>query len=125
MATFGTTAQTFGGVAIDRAYSRNILPNTRWLYSAAGLVDPGDANIATLSLVYEKDDGSFVTLGSITASGSGVRKRHMGPFDLFATGGVPSNELIPVVRLRAIKDAGLDGTVESWTIMLRLLPSKQ
>ncbi len=125
MAAFSTTPKTFGGFAIDRSVFRRLLPDERWVIYGAGLVDPGDGNTATISVVYQKDDGTFVTLGSITQVGGGLTKRTIGPLDLYGTAGVPTNEGVPIVRLRAVKDAGTDGEVFTWSLFLRLLPARQ
>lgn len=125
MPTFNTTGRTFSGLAVDRSVFRQRLPDARWFVYAAGWVNAGDTNVATVSLVYEKDDGAQVTLGSVTHNTATKTKKVMGPFDVFATVGVPAGEQIPVVRLRASKASGADGTIESWVLWLRLLPARQ
>jgi hypothetical protein len=124
VATFGTSGTTFGGFAIDRAIFGRLLPDARWMVYAAGVVDPGDGNTATVSLVYQKDDGTLVTLGSVAQTGGGATKKRLGPLDVFATGGVPAHEVVPIVRLRAQKNAGADGTVTAWSIWVRLQPRR-
>lgn len=125
MAAFGTAGTTFGGFVIDRETFRRLLPDDRWVLYAAGFVNPNDGNTATISLVYQKNDGTLVTLpGAITQSGGGLIKRVMGPVDLYASPGVPA-ENIPVVRIHAAKNAGVDGELFSWTLWLRLLPGRQ
>lgn len=126
MPTFDTTGRLFGGVSVDRSVFRELLPDHKWYAYCAGLVNPGDANVATLSLVYVTDTTSTTyTLGSTTKTGSGLVKFHMGPFDVFGTASVPAGEDVPVIRLKAVKDAGVDGTVEAATIWLRYLPRAQ
>lgn len=124
MPTFTTTGKTFGGLSLDRTVFRKLLPDARWMVYAAGWVNPNDANTATISLVYEKDDGSQVTLGSTTQAGSGKVKKGLGPFDVFGTAGVPA-EAIAVVRLMAQKTAGVDGTAEAWTMGYHFLPAQR
>jgi hypothetical protein len=114
-----------GGIAVDRSIFRRLLPDARWVVYAAGLVNPQDANIATVSLVYTTDAIANVTLGSVTATGAGFSKKSMGPFDVFGTGGVPAGETIPVIRLVMSKNAGTDALFQTWTIWLRLLANKQ
>ncbi len=121
MPKFGTTARLFGGYAIDRSIFRELQKDSRWLFYAAGWVNPNDGNVASLSLVYEKDDGTQIVLGTVTETGATRVKTSLGPFDLFATAGVPKGETIPVVRLRAVKDAGVDGEIDGWCLWLRLL----
>jgi len=126
VAIFSTSGRLFGGVAVDRTVFRELLPDHRWYAYAAGLVDPGDANIATLSLVYVENTTSTThTLGSTTKTGAGQVKFTLGPFDVFGTAGVPAGEDVPVVRFKAIKDAGVDGAVEAVTLWLRYLPRAQ
>lgn len=125
MPTFDTTGRTFSGLAVDRSVFQKRLPDARWLVYAAGWVNAGDANVATISLVYEKDDGSQVMLGSVTHNTGTKTKKVMGPFDVFATVGVPAGEQVPMVRLKAVKSSGADGTIENWTIYLRLLAARQ
>jgi hypothetical protein len=121
VATFDTTGAVFGGLAVDREVFRRRLPDYRWYVYAAGLVDPRDANTATLELVYHLDDNTLVSLGSITQAGAGMVKRELGPFDVFNTPGVPAGETIPIVRLRATKTAGVPGEVVAWVIWNRFL----
>ena len=121
-ATFSTAGKLFDGYAVNRSVFRELLPDHRWYLYAAGLVNPNDANTATISLRYQKYDTTTVTLGSVTQAGSGLVKKSMGPFDLFAVGGVPMTETVVVIRLNAQKSAGVDGTIECWNIWLRLLP---
>jgi hypothetical protein len=122
--TFGTSLTLFGGVAVDRDTFRRRLPDARWLAYAAGWVDPGDANTATISLRYEKDDGTTVLLGSVTQAGAGRVKKLIGPVDVFGTGGVPAGEAVPMVRIAAQKAAGVNGTLENWTLWIRYLAPK-
>jgi hypothetical protein len=119
---FSTTAKLFGGYALDRATFREFQADDRWLVYAAGWVDPKDGNIATVSLVYEKDDQTVISLGSVTQTGSGRVKKNMGPFDVFATPTVPLDESIPIIRLQAIKNAGVDGELDGWNLWVRHLP---
>ncbi len=123
MPTFGTSPVTFGAIAVDRAVFRRLLPDARWLVYAAGWCDPGDGNDAIVELIYERDDESVVVLGAATFSGAGRSKRLLGPVDLFATSGVPAGEAVPMIRLRARKTAGLDGSLDGWVAWLRLLPA--
>lgn len=123
MPAFGTSARLFGSYAMDRSIFRELQADSRWYFYAAGWLDPKDGNIATVSLVYEKDDGTQLVLGSVTQAGSGRVKKSMGPFDLFATAGVPAGETIPIVRLRAVKDAGVDGEIDGWCLWVRHLPA--
>lgn len=125
MPTFGTTPVVFGGCVIDRVRFRRKLPDDRWYVYAAGLVNPGDGSTATIELVYQKDDNTFVAIGSTTQAGAGEVKKVMGPFSLFDTPGVPSNELIPVIRIRASKSGGVEGTLKTWHVFVELLPSIQ
>lgn len=122
MPTFSTTPTLFGGYALERATFRELQADHRWYVYAAGWVDPKDVNQATVSLVYEKDDQSIITLGSVTQTGSGRVKKKMGPFDVFATAGVPAGEEVPIIRLRAVKNAGIDGELDGWTLWVRHLP---
>lgn len=119
----GTT--TFGGLSVDRSVFRQLLPDDRWLIYAAGWLDPGDANGAMISLAYQKDNAIFVPLGSSTFVGAGYLKRTLGPFDLFATAGVPPGEQIPVVRFACQKLVGGNAFVNTWTVWARFLSSKQ
>lgn len=125
MPTFNTTGRLFDGIAIDRSVFQKRLPDARWLVYAAGFVNAGDTNVATVSLIYQKDDQTQVTLGSVTHNTATTVKKVMGPFDVFATVGVPSGEQVPMVRLKAIKASGADGLIENWDIWLRLLPARQ
>lgn len=126
MPTFTTSGKYFGGLAVDRSVFRRLLPDYRWYVYAAGLVNPGDANVATLSLRYQRDSTStFDTLGSETFTGAGLVKFEMGPYDVFGTAGVPAGETIPIIRFHAAKDAGADGEVAAVTGWVRYLPRQQ
>lgn len=126
MPTFGTAGRTFGGLSVDRSVFRELLPDARWYVYAAGMVDPGDGNVATLSLIYVEDTtGTTHTLGSTTKTGAGLVKFDMGPFDVFGTSGVPAGEDVPVIQFKAAKDAGVDGTVSAVTLWVRFLPATQ
>jgi hypothetical protein len=125
MATFGTSAKTYGGFAVDRAVFRRLLPDDRWLVYAAGLLSAGDANTATARLVYQKDNGTQIALGMATTTGSTEVKSRIGPVDLFGTAGVPAGEDVPVIRMQFQKDAGVDGTCLAWNIWLRFLPANR
>ncbi len=123
MPTFGTSARLFGAYAVDRNLSQEIQADDQWLVYAAGWVNPKDANQATVSIVYEKDDQSVIVLGSVTQSSAGRVKKYMGPFDVFATAGVPAGETVPILRLQASKDAGVDGELDGWTLWVRHIPA--
>lgn len=123
MAQFGTVGRRFAGYAIDRNVFRNLLPEDRIFLYAAGAVDPMDGNVATISLRYLTDAGAFVTIGTTTATGAGFQKKEMGPFDLFATVGVPATEQILLFDLHATKDAGVNGVMYPWNIQVRRLPA--
>lgn len=121
--TFPVAGVLAGGFFLDRAQLRQRLPDHRWVLQAYGFVNAGDANIATVELVYQKDDATTVALGSVTHTGATWAKKAIGPLDLFATGGVPKTETIVAVRLRAAKNAGANGTLAAgWTILLELRP---
>lgn len=124
MATFTTAGRILGGKSIDRATLRARLPHARWLLYAAGLVNAGDTNIATLTLRYVKNDGTTVPIGSVTHNANTLVKKAMGPFDLFATAGVPGENIV-TVELFGQKNAGADGTARDWTLWTRYLPSRQ
>lgn len=125
MATFGTSTRTFGGLAIDRSVFREKLPDETWVLWAAGWVNAGDTNVATVSLAYQKDDASYVSLGTVTHNTATATKKTIGPIDLFANGSVPQKtETVVMVRLRAVKDTGADGEVENWTVWLELRPRR-
>lgn len=119
MPTFGTTKVSYGAFMQSREIFRPLEADRRWFVYAAGWVDPGDGNNATISLEYEKDDESFIVLGSVVASGAGRVKASIGPLDLFATAGVPGTESIVSIRLRAVKASGVDGTMDGWNIWVR------
>lgn len=121
MASFGTSTKTFGGLTVDRRVFRTLLPDNRWLLYAAGLLDPGDSNTATVRLVYQKNDGTVVILETATKVGGGEGKVTLGPVDLYAVPGVPLED-VAVVRLQFQKDAGADGTCVAWNIWGRLSP---
>ena len=123
MPEFTTAGRTLGGLLIDRAEFRPRLADARWFVYAAGWVDPMDVNVATISIRYELDNKTQIVLGSVTASGAGFVKKAMGPFDMFATAGVPAGETIVALRLHAIKDLGVDGQIEAWTLYVRFLPA--
>lgn len=123
--TFSTAGRILGGWSVDRSVFRQRLPDARWYVYAAGLVNPGDANTATLTLRYVKDDGTTVTLGTNASTGATLQKRVMGPFSLFGTGGVPAGETVVVIELHGVKSAGVDGTARHWTCWTRYLPSAQ
>ena len=125
MPTFPAAGKTYGGLALDRSVWRRKLPDRKWVVYAAGWVNPNDANTATIAIVYEKDDGSQVTLGTTTQAGAGKVKKTLGPFDLFGTGGVPAGETVPIVRLKFSKNAGVDGTCEAWNLAFDLVPATQ
>jgi hypothetical protein len=118
-------ANLVGGLVVDRSIFRTVLPDARWFVYAAGLVNPGDGNTATVALQYVKDTGVLVMLGSATAVGAGWAKLSMGPFDVFGTAGVPAGETIPAIVMTAQKNAGVNGTLSAWTIWTRFLASKQ
>lgn len=109
---------------MDRSVFRELQPDDRWWIYGVGWVNPKDANQATIAFMYEKDDGTVVQIGTVTQSGSGRVKKSMGPFDIFATAGVPAGETIPIIRLAAIKDAGVDGELDGWVVWVRHLPAK-
>lgn len=125
VATFDTSTTVLGGLSIDRFTFRELLPDRRWYVYAAGLVNPADANTATLALVYVKDDMTTVSLGSTTKAGAGWVKFALGPFDVFGTATVPAAESIACVRFTAVKSAGAAGSVEAVCIWTRFLPAKQ
>lgn len=121
-------AVLFGGITVDRFTFRKLLPDSRWLVYAAGLALSGDANPLTLSLVYEADNLALTQLDPVATTVTSVAavKTTLGPFDLFATAGLPAPaETIAIIRLRAAKAAGAAGAVEAWSLWLRLLPAKQ
>lgn len=122
MPTFGTTAKLFGGYTLKRSLMRTLQADHRWLVSAGGWVDPKDANTATVSIVYEKDDQSVVVLGSVSKTGSGREKTWIEECDVFGTPGVPAGEEIPIIRFRAVKDAGVEGEVDGWALWIRHQP---
>lgn len=115
----------YGGLTIDRSVFRELLPDYKWYVYAAGLVDPGDANTATIGLDYTKDNMVSVSLGSTTKSGSGWVKFSMGPFDVFGTSGVPTTETVACVRLSAQKSGGTSGYLDAVCIWTRFLPARQ
>ena len=132
--TFDTAGKLLSGVTLDRSTFRPFLQDgyrstldatlwRGWLVYAWGWVNPNDANTATLALKYEKNDKTVVTLGSTTQAGAGWIKKTMGPFSVLETAGVPQGESVPMVRLHAIKSAGVAGDLENWSIALRLLGS--
>lgn len=125
MSAFGTSGTAFGGGSIDRSVFRTLLPDWKWYVYAAGRVNAGDTNVATVFLQQLEDDGTVNTLGSVTHNTATTTKKAMGPFDLFATAGVPNTEDIVTLRLFAQKDTGADGAVTDWTIWLRLLPARR
>lgn len=114
MPTFGTTPRLFGGYSESREDVRTLMPDERWLVRAQGFVDPKDANTATIELVYEKNDGTIVVLGSVTQAGVGRVKKRIQWADVFGTVGVPSAEDVPMIRLRASKNAGINGELDGW-----------
>jgi hypothetical protein len=114
-----------GGIAVDRSIFRKLLPDARWLVYAAGFAAANDANTLSMSLVYQLDNTTLQQLGVVSTTTAGFIKLSMGPFDVFATGGVPAGETIPVIRLRGIKVAGANGSFVAWNIWLRLLANKQ
>lgn len=122
---FSTTVVGLGGLTIDRVTFRELLPDYKWYVYAAGLVNPGDANVATLDLRYTKDDITTVVLGSTTATGAAWAKFSLGPFDVFGTATVPNTESIACVRFTAVKDAGATGSVQAVCIWTRFLPARQ
>lgn len=125
MPQFGTTARLFGGLAIDRAYFRTRLPDFQWRVRAAGLVNPGDANQATLALGYVSNAGTFFVLGSAAFSGAGVQKFTLGPFDVFNPAiGHPLGEPVPIVRLRAVKNAGVNGDLAVANLWFEIVPAR-
>src|SRR5439155_16507091 len=87
-----TTVTDLGGVSVDRSVFRKVLPDHRWLVYAAGRVDPRDADGVIIALAYVEDDSTAVSLGSVTLTGAGFVKQTLGPFDVFATAGVPAGE---------------------------------
>lgn len=123
--SFGTTERLFAGFAVDRSVFRKTLPDARWLVYAAGWLNPGDGNTATVRLAYEKDDGTLATLATLAQVGGGRLKAKLGPADLFGSAGVPAGETIAMIRLGAVKNTGVNGTVENWTIWVRFLAPKQ
>ena len=116
---------TFGGLAIDRVTFRELLPDYKWYVYAAGIVYPGDTNTATLTLAYQKDDATYVSLGTTTKTGASWSKFTIGPLDVFATASVPSTESVVIVRFQAAKNTGVDGLVEAVCIWTRFLPARQ
>lgn len=125
MPTFGTSKRSFGGLAIDRSVFREKLPDETWVLWAAGLVNAGDTNVATVSLEYQKDDATYVSLGTVTHNTATTTKKTIGPIDLFANGSVPQKtEDVVMVRVRAVKDTGADGTLENWNLWLELRPRR-
>jgi hypothetical protein len=116
--------QFFGGVLVDRSWSRTVLPDRQWVVRAAGFINPTDANGVTIDLNYTSDALATTSLGSVTLTGAGVVKARLGPFDVFATGGVPSGETIPAIRLRAIKLVSGTATILHWDIWLELRASR-
>lgn len=117
--------QVFGGCAVDRTRFRTRLPDDRWIITAYGVVGPGDVNGVDLDLVYTTDAIATVSLGGATFTGGAPLKGSLGPFDLFATPGVPQGETIPIVALRATKKVGGNATLAQWCIWIEFLPSKQ
>jgi hypothetical protein len=117
--TTGLALNSFGGITVDRSWSRSMIPNTQWLARAAGFLDPSDANGVTVSLFYQKDNLAVVTLGSATFTGAGFVKASLGPFDVFGTGGVPT-ETIAAVRLGATKLVGGTAGLTAWTVWIEL-----
>lgn len=119
-----TGTNAWVGVAVDRATFRKRLKDKRWALYAAGALDNGDANGTTLTLVYVKDDGSLVTLGTPTTvpGGAGFQKIMLGPVDVFGSAGVPAGESVPMLGLTAQKAAGANGALTGWCLWLRLLP---
>ncbi len=114
----------FGGVILDRSVFQRQLPDARWLVYAAGWGASDNVNPMVIELAYQKDNATFVTLGSVSITTSAPTKLAMGPFDVFATAGVPAGETLPCVRLRASKAAGAatGQLFAPWQIMLQLLP---
>ena len=126
MPSFSTTGQVFGGFSVDRATFRTLFPDARWLIYAAGQINLNDASDGTAELLYYKNDGTTVSLGTLALTGgAGLQKVRMGPYDLFATVGVPKTENVVTVRLKLTKTAGVDGTAQAWTVWRRLLAPKQ
>jgi hypothetical protein len=123
--TAGAGNVFFGGCAVDRAWSRTVLPDAQWVVRAAGFANSGDGNPFVVSLIYQTNALAVVTLGSATTSVAGFVKLAMGPFDVFGTGGVPAGEAIPVIRIIANKGAGTNAQIAAWTIWLELRANKQ
>ena len=121
----GAAPMGFGACIMDRSVFRTVLPDFKWYVYAAGLADPGDGNNLHIALVYIKDDTTAVVLGTGTFSGAGMAKRSIGPFDVFATAGVPPGETLPLIRVAVDKVSGTAATVDAWAIMLRLFPFRQ
>lgn len=123
MPTFSTSKQRYGGVAIDRSVFREKHPDGQWVLWAAGLVNAGDTNVATVSLEYQDDSNAFTSIGTVTHNTATTTKKTIGPVDLFAA--AVNTEDVVVVRLCAIKDTGSDGTVECWNIWIEWRPPRQ
>lgn len=123
MATFGTSVQRYGGLAIDRSVFRTKVPDGQWVLWAAGLVNAGDTNVATVSLQYQDDSNNFTSLGTVTHNTATTTKKTIGPVDLFAA--VTPDEDVVIVRLCAVKDSGADGTIECWNIWVEWRPPRQ
>lgn len=117
-----TSLGSFGGFVVDHAWIRKFFPDGQWVLRAAVFITPGDANGVTLDLVYHKDDGTAVVLGSSTYTGASPTKVALGPIDLFANLSVPRTEAFVAVRLRGTKVTSGTGTLHYGTIWLELRP---
>jgi hypothetical protein len=116
-----TTAPTgLGGIIVDRAWLKTRFLDGQWVVRAALRLIPGDANGMLVELIYNKDDGTAVVLGSTTPTGAAFTKIGLGPFDVFATGGVPTTESFPALRLRVTKVTSGTGTVSYASMWLEL-----
>lgn len=119
-----TTPTTLGGFTIPWKTLRTLLPDDRWAIYAAGWVSaPGPAVVATIA--YQKDDGTYVPVGSTTLPLNG--KAEIGPFPVRGTfaiaAGVPAGEDIISVALRAaLATTGTAANLYRWTMWLRMTP---
>jgi hypothetical protein len=115
------TAGVVGVASMPWKYLRPLLPDDRWAIYLSGLIQ--NSTVATISLVYVKDDGTRITLAAGSAPASvGYQKFAVGPFPA-------RGPLAPTVPLEEIPVWGMDvqfsgGTVNIWgcTLWLRMTP---
>jgi len=125
MATLSdTTPVTVGGFSIPWDQLRKLLPDERWaLYGAGYVVVGGPAVVATL--LYQRDDGTQLTLGTKTFSSSG--KAEIGPYPLRGplaeAAGLPAGENVVIVSLQGqLAAIGAAASMTRWTLWLRMSP---